>query len=452
MYYSAGNKSIISLNLQHKYFTNDFIVDFNSNNQIYHVLPFYDSSNLHFLQFKRVSGNEIKGKIEYIYLLNKQNNIRLNFGSEFADNKLLLDTKQFLPGNNIDFSDETVLNNTLNKNLKYYYSALKYKTLIGKLTAMAGIKLHYIISENEQKEHSFSHNETKYTPDVYLRYNFLKTRNITFNYNASPQFVEISKLSEAYSFYNYNTLVYGNPELTTALYHGFLLNYMDFNSFSFSETSLQVNYSRQINPTGNSTEFADNNYITRYINASKPKETFSSDVNYEKRIKKFKLKINNQVLWTKYENIIDSELINNQSFSHSYRLSVSTYFKNAPNFEIGSMLGFNNYYQDDIKSIYSDNELFANIEIPFLKQFIFTTDYSYNINKNLQSNGKNYYSFLNANIYYKTKNNSWEFSISARNILNTKSLREVNETDLFIYSSDYFVMPVSVLFSVVYKL
>ena len=452
MYYSLCENSILSLNLYHKYFDNNLSVNFNPNNQVYPFLPFNDNVNLDFRQFKRFTGNDFKAKIEYIYLFNKQNNMKFSFGNQYSDNRLLLNTKQFISNNEIAFSENTILGNNLNRNIQYYYSKINYKTLIGRLTAMIGAKFHYITSNNKQEELNYNNEKTEITPNIFLMYQLLKTRSLSFRYNVLPEFVDSKKLSEAYFFNDYNNLVFGSRQLNSALNHNFTLNYMDFNSFSFSNTQISINYSIILNPISNLSEYIDENFITRYEQINNSNESLSSNINYEKRIKKYKIKVGSEVFWTKYKSTINNEIIDNKSFMHSYKLSVSTYFKNAPNFEIGSKFGFNNYYQNKNKSNYTNYKTFANIEIPFLKQFIFTSDYSYNLNKNLQNDGKDFYSFLNADLYYKTKNNAWEFSISAKNILNTKLLRKISETDLYIYTSDYYVMQRSILLFVIYKL
>jgi len=452
LFYSVGDNGILSLNLRHKYFDNNLNTDFYSENNNFKFRKFAETNNLHFSQIKKISGNEFSGKTEYIYLLNKQNNIRINFGSDYAKNTLLLNTKQFTNKSDILLSEKSDFSNKLSKELQYYYSGIKYKTLKGKLTASGGIKFHHFISKNKQKINNYSDIQMIISPDIFIKYNFMKTKDISFTYNASPQFTDISKLSEAYIFSSYNSLNFGNGKLKSSLYHSFSLNYMFFNNFSFSNTRWFINYSRQVKPTEISTKFSENIYISRYEQFSRPKETVSSNFNYEKRIKKFKVSFNNTLTYSTYENKINNELANNELFSHNYKLSVSTYFKDAPNFEIGNKQAFTNFRQNNIKSDYINSNYFANIEIPFLKQFIFTADYIYKINKNLYNSSRNYYSFLNADLYYKTKNKTWEFSISSKNLLNTKTLKEISNNDLFTYSSGYYVQGVSVMFFVVYKL
>ncbi len=452
LFYSVGDNGIFSINLRHKYFDNNLNTEFYSENNNFKFNEFAETNNLHFYQIKDISGNEFSGKTEFIYLLNKQNNIRINFGSDYATNTLILNTKQFTSKKDTLIPEKSKFSNILTKELQYYYSGIKYKTLKKKLTASGGIKLHHFISTNKQKANNFSDIQTIISPDIFLKYSFMKTKDISFTYNASPKFTEISKLSEAYTFSSYNSLNFGNGKLKSSLYHSFSLNYMFFNNFSFSNTRLFINYSRQIKPTEISIEFNENIYISEYEQFSKAKEIVSSNFNYEKRIKKFKISFNNILTYSTYENKINDEFARNKLFSHKYKLSVSTFFKNATNFEIGSNQNFTNFRQSNEKSDYINSDYFANIEIPFLKQFIFTADYNYNINKNIQNKGKSFYSFLNVGLYYITKNKSWEFSISGENILNTELLTKINNSDIFYYKSDYYIHRRFVLFSFVYRI
>ncbi len=452
LFYSVGNKGILSISLKHKFFDNNLSNFYNSRNKVFNFHEFDEINKLHFSQIKDISGNEFRGKTEFIYLLNKQNNIRVNIGSDYVHNILLLNTKQFTSGNEVLLSEKSNFSNELNKKLRYYYSSLKYKALKGNLTASGGIKLHYFISENQQKGGIYLDKQTKITPDIFLKYNFMKTKNISFSYNASPNFMEITKLSEAYVFASYNSLNFGNANLKSSLYHKFSLNYMFFNNFSFSNTHWFINYLRQINPTAISTKLSENLFISKYEQFSKAKETLSSNFNYEKRIKKFKVSFKNILTYSTYENKINDEFARNKLFSHKYKLGVSTFFKNVANFEIGSNQNFTNFKQNNVKSDFINSDYFANIEIPFLKQFIFTADYTYNTNRKIQNKSKKFYSFLNADLYYKAKNKSWGFSISGENILNTKLLTKINNNDIFYYKSDYYTQGISVLFSIVYRI
>ena len=94
----------------------------------------------------------------------------------------------------------------------------------------------------------------------------------------------------------------------------------------------------------------------------------------------------------------------------------------------------------------------------FLKNFIFTSDYSYYKYKNTfeNSNNKtnNTYSFLNANLYYQQKDSKWEFKISANNLtnntsMNTDSYNEISDSNS---TSIYYVQPRLYMFSVKYNL
>ncbi|NPA67996.1 MAG: outer membrane beta-barrel protein [Chlorobi bacterium] len=453
LYRSVGDKGIFTLKSEHKYFNNDFDMSFYSAVNNFELTEFAETGYLNFDQHKLISGNDVRLKAEYIYLINKQSNIRAGLGGYISSSLLALNTRQITDDGIIDFSEDSQLSNIVDKDLKYYYSELKYSVLKGKLIMSASVKLNRYISENKQKSYYYSDINTIISPGIYLKYKFMKTKDISFRYSEVPKFADISELSDAYVFSGYNNAVSGNGSLKTFLYRNLSLVYMFFNNFSFSNTGWFVNYSEKINPVNRSSQITDNVYISTFEQFENPERMLSSNFNYEKRIRKIKVSVKNALTFSIYDLKINNEIADNTVFSHNYKLSFSSYFSDSPNFEAGGDITFSNFRQyDALKSKYRNLNFFANIEVPFLKRFIFIADYKYNINENTETGDKTYYSFLNTELYYKTANEKFEFSVSCKNMLNTQSIKDIQNNDYFLYTSDYIVRNRYVLFTVNFKL
>jgi hypothetical protein len=83
---------------------------------------------------------------------------------------------------------------------------------------------------------------------------------------------------------------------------------------------------------------------------------------------------------------------------------------------------------------------FAKLEMLILKDFSFTSDYSFN-NYSDDQQTLNSYSFLNANLYYRKEDSKWEYKLGVKNILNTESINQNSYNEVFSITSEYYVQP-----------
>ena len=89
----------------------------------------------------------------------------------------------------------------------------------------------------------------------------------------------------------------------------------------------------------------------------------------------------------------------------------------------------------------------------FLKGFAFTADWSYYNYKNADDTVKNEYSFLGASLFYRHPDSKWEFRLDGTNLLDVDSLNQDNFIENFsTTTTEYFVQPRIIMFSVLYNL
>jgi len=291
-------------------------------------------------------------------------------------------------------------------------------------------------------------------PDVYANLQLKSSESLRFNYSMSTQFTDIDNIAEGYFLNNYKSLTRGNKELESALYHKYSLSYFSFSMFSFTNINASINYTKKENSIKNNTELIGIDRISYPVNSNLADETLSAFFRYGKTYSKLKTNFSANISNATYNNIVNDELIKSESLSQNYQASIATKFKNAPNFEVGYEKSFSDYSRSNSET----DRPFANIEISFLKNFILTSDYSYYNYKstfeNTNSETKNNYSFLNANLYYQQKDSKWEFKVSASNLtdntfMNTDSYNEISDSNS---TSLYFIQPRLWMFSVKYNL
>jgi hypothetical protein len=324
----------------------------------------------------------------------------------------------------------------------------------GIFTFNPGVSLHQYATKDTQLGTENKETQTKLLLDVYANLQFKSSESLRFNYAMSTQFSDVDNINEGYILSNYKSLTKGNRDIENALYHKYSLSYFSFSMFSFTNINASVNYTKKENGVKNNTQLVGIDRISYPVNSNLADETMSAYFRYGKTYSRLKTNLTANVSNSTFNNIVNDEEIKSKSVSQSYQGSVATKFKNAPNFEIGYEKSFNNYTNSNSET----DRPFANIEISFLKSFIFTSDYSYynykNTFENSNSKTKNTYSFLNANLYYQQKDSKWEFKLSASNLTNNKSINtdSYNEISDSNSTSVYFVQPRLYLLSVKYNL
>ncbi len=455
LYYTIDDKNIFAAEMQHLYQKDKPLYNSNATTQPFLVIPTSEAESIFdIIQNKKLTTNKFDAKFDYYYLLTPKSNINISLGTTFSKQNLNSHISQSLDnGAIIDFNDP-VLNNNVDYNFSDVFLGLHYKMVSGIFTFNPGVSLHQYTTKDIQLGLENRESTTKLLPDVYANLQLKSSESLRFNYAMSTQFTDIDNISEGYFLNNYKSLTRGNKELESALYHKYSLSYFSFSMFSFTNINASINYTKKENSIKNNTELIGIDRISYPVNSNLADETLSAFFRYGKTYSRLKTNFSANVLSATYNNIVNDELIKSESLSHNYQASIATKFKNAPNFEIGYQKSFSDYSSSDSET----DRPFANIEVSFLKNFILTADYSYYNYKstfeNTNSETKNSYSFLNANLYYQQKDSKWEFKISASNLtdntfMNTDSYNEISDSNS---TSLYFIQPRVWMFSVKYNL
>lgn len=451
LYYTLNEKNIFSAEMQHLYQKDEPLYNSFAQTQPFLVLPTSDVERIFdIIQNKKVSTNKFDVKLDYYYLLTPKSNINISFGTTFSSQNLTSTILQKLDNGSILNFNDTVLNNDVTYNFSDVFVGLYYKVVSGIFTFNPGVMLHQYTTKDTQLGTINKQNITKVLPDVYARLQFKSSESLRFNYSISTQFSDINKIAEGYVLSNYRSLTKGNRFLENSLYHNYSLNYFSFSMFSFTNINASINYTKRVNEIKNSTQLIGVDQLTVPINSNLADENLSASFRYGKTYSKFKTNFRANVSNSIFNNSINNELVKSKTLTHGYQASVSTKFKNAPNFEVGFQKSFSVY----AISGSTTNRPFANIEVGFFKNFILTADYSHYNYKNDENTVKNKYSFLNSKLYYQQENSKWEFIFSANNLTNTTSMNtdSYNEVSDSNSTSLYFIQPKFYMFSIKYNL
>lgn len=453
-YYTLTPKNIFSFEVQHLY--KKQIPNYNlvtSQQPFIGSLPLADENTLFAIsQFKEIRTNKIESALNYYYILNKKSHLNFTVGNVTLNQNLTSNIRQTFT----DDSQNTLTDANFNNNVSYtfsdFFTGLHYKLKAGNFILNPGLNLHFFTIKDKQLGTLQSQNITKLLPDFYARFNIKKSESLTFRYSLNTDFIGIDKRAEGTTITNYNSLFSGNRDLTNDLYHKYSLQYFNFNMFSFTNISAMIDYSKKFDDIKSSITYIGNNLEIIPINTIKTDDYLTMRGSFGRRFGSLKINLESQFGFTNINNQINGIASNSKSTTQNHKIAISSNFNNAPNFEIGYSKAINNYNNNGIKNVFFTDRPFANIEIVFLKNFTLVADYEYNYYRSKNKLTKSNYDFLNTNLYYQVEGSKFEFKISGNNLLNTKSLNQDNFSDYLITTSQYFVQPRFLMFTVKYNI
>ena len=405
-------------------------------------------------QEKNIKTSKFDAKVDYYYVLNKLSNLNLTIGTTLSNQKFKSGIFQILDSGNQNTFIDSDFNNDVTYNFTDAFFGLHYKVKSGKFTFTPGVTLHNYSIKNEQLGSTSSQSDWNLLPDVNVIFDLKKSESLRFNYAISSSYTDINEYARAYVFNNYNRLFRGNRELENSLSHSYNLTYFSFNLFNYTNINGNINYTRRIEGIKTNSEIVGINQVSTPINESSnfPDETWSVFGRFSKTLKKLQFNLNANLAISNTFNTINDEVRESKSFTQNYRASVRSNYRDWPNFEVGYRFMANKYDNGGLEQTYFTNRPYANVNIRFLKDFNFKAEWDYYRYSNEDKTIENKYSFVDADLYYRKGESSWEFAVQATNILDTSFINNDSFDEQFNTTSRYFVLPRIVMFVVKYDL
>ncbi len=453
-YYTLDDKNIFSFSGQYLFDTNNPLYNSINSKQRFTDLPVDNAvSKYNLSQNKETITNQFQATLDYYYILNNKSNLNFTFGSVTNSQTFKSNIFQTLDDQSVLNFNEVRLNNDVKFNFYDVFMGLHYKIKTGIFTLTPGISAHQYLSKNTQLGIETEQSPFYLLPDFTAKIALKRSENIRLNYSISTNFTDISKLSKGVLFNSYNSLSLGNSNLSNALYDKYSIRYFNFNSFSFTNIHSSLTYTKKHHVIKSIyTKPVNSDRKNTYLNTDEPEDNLSGRLAISKRFGKFKTRVSGNL------SVVNSNRLtalpsgevatrNTKYTTQNYTASITTNFSNWPNFELGYKTTINDF--DNLQSI--NHKPYGNIEISFLKNFIFTADYTYNQFTDSNDN-TNIYDFLNTNLYYQKEGSKWEFKASTINLLDTKSINDDYFSTDVISTSQYIVQPRYLIFTVKYDI
>ncbi len=454
LYYTLSEQHIFAFQGQHMYQKEDpFYHAVRTQEPFNGVLPLVGNGlGFNINQGQEVTTNKLDAKLDYYLVTGPKSNLNFSLGTTLSKQSFQSNIFELLEGNAPASLEGDLFNNEVTFDFQDLYAGFHYKVISGKFTFNPGFNVHTYKATNTQLGNSVTDQLTNIVPDLFVNFQMRKSENIRLNYSIAREFTDINNLAAGYVFSNYNAIYQGNRDLESALYHSASLNFFSFNMFNFQNIFANFAYNKRIDAFKNAGVITGINQVNTTINAALPDETFTGSANYQRTFGKIKVSSRANFSQSILNNVINNTPRVSKSFTQTYRGSMATNFRSAPNLELGYSYTVNDYNNAGRLSTFYTDRPFAKLDMLFLKSFIFTSSYDYYHYRDAAETADNEYAFLNANLSYQKKDSKWEYNIQVTNTLNTEALNQDGFNDLFISSSAYMVQPRYVVFKLKYDL
>jgi len=462
-YYTLNDNNVFAGQMQYLYQDEDPFY-----NAVLDFLPFagildanLDQSNFDINQNQNVETHKIDAMVDYYHVLTKKSNINFNVGVTHSNQNFNSNIFQRLDnGNTINFEQtpdvegqSLPLVNDVTYNFTDAFLGLRYKFVKGNFTATPGLTLHNYNLSTEQLDTKTNINEWKVLPEFLAIYNFRRTESIRFNYSMTAEYTDVNNYAEAFVFNNYNRLFRGNRNLENALANSLTLTYFSFNMFNYVNINANLNYTKRINGVKQNSEIVAINQVSSPFNISSnfPDEIYSAFGSFSKRYKKIQIKASTRFSLNDFNNQINNEILNSESFTQNYQASIRTNFKKGPNVELGYNYTRNRYDNANTVTTFLTDRPFAELEYLFWNGFSLEADWSYYNYRDTDDTISNEYSFVSSTLRYQKPDSNWEYFLEASNLLDVETINNDNFNESFNTATEYFVLPRIIILGVRYE-
>ncbi len=351
----------------------------------------------------------------YNHLLNNTSNLRLKAGSNFSwqdlenkiyENNSLITQEHFQTDSDFNFTE--------------LYADLTYTKKLGSFKFDVGAGVHNFSEKTTVIGGEQSMNFTKILPHASVEVNLNNTHNFNLSYEQQYKLPNLTDLSNGYEVQNYFSVYRGFLGLRESLYHTATLRYGYFNSFSFLNFYAGATYNRSVDNIQSSSDLGAFPQVNSLINNPEDDQTLTVYFGGSKRFSRiYSLFLNGNLNHSDYFTTINSNLVNNTSFTQSYTLTNKFKIKKKVEFDLGL-----NYLQNDFKSL-TDNQFttwrpFGKFAWSISDKFLFQSDYSYRIQYQ-DSELINENQALNASLRYHLAKSTY-LTLLAGNLLGNETI------------------------------
>ena len=415
-----------------------------------------DQINYNLAQDRRIKSNQLDAKLDYYFIINPKSNLNLTFGSILSNQKFNSTLFQFLDNNSTFDPNPTFNDGLISNDVEYkfndIYLAARYRVKIGKFTMTPGFSLHSYGNKNIQLGNQYADEFFRIMPDFETRVQFKNSESLTFRYDMSNQFTDVTKLAKGLVLNNYDSIQFGNPELQNALSHNLSLIYSSFNLFNYTNVFGRIAYANNIDQIRNITFFENIITTNTFFNSNFADESLTAFGRVQRTFGKLIATINLSFNYSNINQFVDARQSVNESFNQSYTPSLRTNFKKAPNVKLKYNYRISENNQGPNKTIFYTNAPSIDFDAYIWQSVTLKSDYTYT-HQRLQNGNSDSFQTWNASLAYrKNRDAKWEYELVATNLLDADSRISNTATNLFVSESRTYIQPRFISFRLRYEI
>lgn len=412
-------------------------------------------------QDRRIKSNQLDAKVDYYYILNNKSNINLTLGTIFSNQKFNSNIFQFLddgsfldPVASLTDSDGTLLRNENDTeyNFSDVYLGFRYRVKTGKFTITPGFSLHSYGNKNTQFGTEYKDNFFRVLPEFETLIQFKKSESLTFRYNMSNSFTDVTSLAEGLVLNSFNSINYGNPELQNSLSHNLSLRYFSFNLFNYTNVFAFANYSKNIDQIRSETNFDNVIRTSTFFNSNFADESASVFGRVERTFKKIRARLGARFSYSKRNQFVQDRRTVSESFTQSYSPELRTNFREAPNVRLRYTYSVSDNDQGTTSTRFVTNSPSIEFDAYIWKSVTFRTDFTYTNQDDGVRPSQSFQTWDASLAYRKDKDAKWEYEVKASNLLDIDSRVNNSAGNISVFSSETFIQPRFITFRAIYTL
>ena len=464
MFWTKDDKNTFVLEVQHLYQDEDPFYNPSLLEDPFPGIGFQSGQSRYDIRQERfVKTNKVDAKADYYYTINNKSILNVTLGNtnsyqtynssifQLLDNGTLYQ----LPDNG-----DLIFDNDVQYGFNDAYLGVHYKFTVGKkLTFNPGVNFHQFNIYNDQLNSRVRDDFFRILPDVFAQWQIKKSESLTYNYRMSNFFNDVNALVEGFTLNNFNSLSAGNRFIDNALQQNHSLRYSKYNLFNYTTIFGVLNYNRTTDPVVNRSFFNGISQISERVNGDFSNESISGTFSYQRSfLKYYKTSASTNVTWSKNNQLFvnpsdptnpSSDFSRNiENWNQFYRVSFGTQFQKLPNLEAAYTINIS----ENPSAVFTTHSPSITLDYRIIEGLALTSTYTYNDFRSRDGNINNTFDLLTASINYRKKDSKLEYRISGTNLLNTKSINRDSFNIVSFSSSQYFVQPRYLIFSLKYNL
>lgn len=414
------------------------------------LIPLQSDADYTIQQIKKTQNNTIDALFKQYWIINNFNHLYTVLGNNFGASRFETSEKQLLTNGFVNDFSSAGFGNNIKYQLNDAYIGLEYKFKIGKWTNKPGIYVHNYHLKTQQNATNFTISKTLLQPQFNSDYEFNKSETLNFSYRLTNTFPEVNQLANQFTLQSYNSVFKGNALLENESYHSANLRYSKMNMYRGIILNGSASYTKKVKTTRNEIQLLGINQFSFPILTDNPETNWRVNGSVSKKIYRFNLRLNSSLSWFNYLQSVNDVTTSNDRNSQNVGIVIKTAYKKWPDLSVGYTKGFSQF-NGITKTNYQSDEFNSDIEITFLKYFIYKLEYE-NLKNTNTNNQTNFYEIANTSLRYQKKNSPFGFEVFINNVLDNKVKNSYSFSDYIVSERSTYILPRVLMFSVSYKL